>query len=59
MNEKEIQVAKELRELEVFFLKSANNVDEKTQLVSALDTLKHQLTLIVGRRIIKETYKNG
>lgn len=59
MNEKELQVAKELRELEIFFLKSANNVDEKAHLVASLDNLKHQLTLIVGRRIIKETYKNG
>ena len=59
MNEHEISMAKALTELQIFIIKSAENVDEKRSLVDSFEVLKKQLTLIVGRRIIKETYKNG
>ena len=59
MNDQERTMAKYIRELEIYALKNCSNVCEKDRIVESISALSEQLTLAVGRRIIKETYKNG
>lgn len=59
MTDHEKLMIKYLLELNTFILKSAENLEEKRILEDTMAVLKRQLTLGVGRRIIKETYKNA
>lgn len=55
MNDQEKAILKSLNDLTQYMTKNTRNVDEKDAVASSLDKLFNQLTLIVGRRTIKES----